>query len=404
MSANQHSVPRMKQKDLLRSNPLKLAAIMYWAISSVINRPKTALICGNKQSMASKFAEQSGFDTINVLPKSLLQRYGFWIYDRAISLGYEPSILAEASRDSMLLSKVMAGFSDLGQAPRLIKQRTIDEQYSGLHKLDWLHIEDTSPDLLLAGCVGLLGRDKPIITLNNVLNAASSEAVMALLKKCGYQCFSHTLELIDLDAKAGDCFPSAWVCIHQADKALQTIRTITSFDTDLAINNGLGSRVDIIKGYYNSLIDYKTQAKNMLEEYLFSDNQIIEIDTQLVDGFYAQEHSHDDKWNWSGPSSESKILLPIEAAGQYHFSTSVYSLPHQVASLPLYVFVDGEIRASIEIERNCEIAFDFTITQGTEVSAVEVLFCIPSIVQINGRRLGFSLNKIELYFKENELQ
>jgi hypothetical protein len=394
----------MTPKDLLRSNQLRLAAIMYWAISSVINRPKTALICGNKQSMASKFAERAGFDTVNVLPKSLVQHYGFWIYERAISLGYEPNILAETSRDNMLLSKVMAGFNDLGKAPVLIKQRSIDEQYSRLHKLDWLHIEDTSPDLLLAGCIKLLGRDKPIVTLNNVLNRVSSEAVMAILTECGYLCFSYTLEQVDLDVMAVVGVPSAWVCIHQEDKALQTIRNITSFDTDLAVHSHLGSRVDIIKGYYNSLVDYKTQAQNMLKEYLFSDNQIIDIDAQLVNGFYAQEHSHDAKWNWSGPSAESKILLPIEAAGQYYFRTSVYSLPQQVASLPLYVFVDGEIRASIEIERDCEIAFDFTITKGTEVSAVEVLFCIPGTVHIDGKSLGFSINKIELYFKENELQ
>ena len=80
MSLDALSLISGKQKDLLKPNPLRLSAIMYWAISSVIKCPKTALICGNKQSMASKFAEQSGFDTINVLPKSLLQQYGFWIY------------------------------------------------------------------------------------------------------------------------------------------------------------------------------------------------------------------------------------------------------------------------------------------------------------------------------------
>ena len=377
---------------------------MYWAISSVIKCPKTALICGNKQSMASKFAEQSGFDTINVLPKSLLQQYGFWIYDRAITLGYEPTIAAETSRDNMLVSKVMAGFNDLGKAPLLIKQRTIDEQYSGLHKLDWLHIEDTSPHRLLSGCINLLGRDKPIITFNNVSGIASGKAVMAILGECGYQCFDHSLELINSDAKTADGISSDWVCIHQEDNVIDTIRVITGFDVGLPKGRTLGSKVDIIKAYYNSLLDYKTPSQDILSRYLFSNHQIVDINAQLVEGFYTLEYSDDAEWSWSGPSSESKILLPIEAPGQYHFIVSIYSLPQQVLSLPLYVFVNGELRASDEIKSGEDIAFDFTTTQNSDSSAVEVLFCIPNTVNIDGKSLGFSINKIELYYKESELQ
>lgn len=401
MSANALSTLRCKQKDLVKLNPLRLAAIIYWAISSVIQRPKTALICGNKQSMASKFAEQSGFDSINILPKSLLRHYGFWIYDKAVALGYEPIISAEVSRDAMLVSKVMAGLDDLGKEPLLIKQRTIDEQYSALHKLDWLHIEDTSPHLLLAGSVNLLGRDKPIVSLKNV---TSGKEVMTILEENGYLCFDHTLELIEADLKIVDRIPSAWVCIHKEDSALETIRNITSFDTELAMNTHGTNKVDIIKGYYYSLLSYKTLSQNILQGYLFCDNEIIDIDVQLADGFYAQEQSDGVKWNWSGPSSESKILLPIEAPGQYHFRAPIYALPQQLKSLPLHIFVDGELRTSNEISLEEGIVFDFTILPNSNVSVVEVLFCVPSTVNTDGKRLGFSINKIELYFRENELQ
>ena len=404
MTTNALFAYNCKQKDLLKSTPLRSAAIMYWAISSVIKRPKTALICGDKQSMVSQFAEQSGFDTINVLPKLLLQRYGFWIYDRAMTLGYEPTILANVSRDIKLATKVMAGFNNLGKDPLLIKQRTIDEQYIGLHKLDWLHIEDTSPDLLIEGGTTLLCRDKPIITLNNALDLDTSKAVMSILKQYGYQCFNHLLESIDLDNKEGNDFTSAWVCIHEDDVALQAIINITGFNNELVINSYLGSKVDIVKGYYDSLIVYKTLGQHVLSSYLMSDYRIVDIDALLVESFYGQEHDNDAKWNWSGPSSESKILLPIEASGQYHIKASIYSLPQQVQSLPCYVFVDGKLSASDEIKSGEDIAFDFTVTQNSDSPSVEVLFCIPNTVNIDGKYLGFSIDKIELYFKENELR
>ena len=404
MLTNAHTVVNCKQTDLLKPNPLRLAAIMYWAISSAVKRPRTALMCANKQSMAAKFAETAGFDVVNILPKTLLQKYGHWIYDQALALGYESTLCANVSRDALLLSKVMAGFSDMGKAPLLIKQRTIDEQYSGLQKLDWLHIEDDSPHLLLSGSLSLLERDKPIVTLANIVSNDALNDALAILTAHGYQCFDHTLERTDASATALDVISSVWFCIHQGDSALETIRNITGFDVNVTLNNHLGSQVETIKRYYNSLVNYKTPTQKLLSRYLFSDHLLIDIDAQLIDGFYAREYYDNDKWNWSGPSSESKILLAVDAPGQYHVRAPVYSVPEQLQSLPLYVFVDGELRASADIKENPEIAFDFTVAQKSSCGVVEVLFCIPHTVNIGGRSIGFSISEIELYFKESELQ
>ena len=404
MLTNVHSVVNCKQKDLLKPNPWRLAAIMYWAISSVIKRPKSALICANKQSMAAKFAEAAGFDVVNILPKALLQNYGHWIYERAMMLGYESTVCADVSRDAMLISRVTAGFSDMGKAPLLVKQRTIDEQYSGLQKLDWLHIEDDCPQLLLSGSLSLLDRDKPIVTLANIVSNDALSNSLVILTAHGYQCFDHTLERIDASAPALDVICSALLCIHQNDSALETIRNITGFDVDVSLNNPLASQAESIKRYYNSLLNYKTSTQKLLSRYLFGEHQLIDIDAQLIQGFYPQEHHDDDKFNWSGPLTESTMLLAIDAVGQYHVRAPIYYVPEQLQSLPLYVFVDGQLRASADIKENPEIAFDFTVAQKSSCGVVEVLFCIPHTVNIDGRNIGFSFSNIELYFKESELQ
>jgi hypothetical protein len=404
MMSNVHSVVNSTQVDLLKPNPLRLAAILYWAISSAFKSPKSALICANKQSMAAKFAEAAGFDVVNILPKALLQHHGYWIYERALAIGYEPTICAEVSRDALLVSKVMAGFSDMGKAPLLVKQRTIDEQYSGLHKLDWLHIEDDSPHLLLAGALVLLERDKPIVTLSNILSNDALNNSIAIITRYGYQCFDHTLERIDASAASVSDISSECFFIHENEFILETIRNITGFDGKPLLNSQSGSQVESSKRYYNALLNYNSPTQKLLSRYLLSDHQLVDIDIQLTDGFYACEYYGDEQWNWSGPSSQSKLLVAVDVSGEYRFRALILALPEQVQSLPLYVFVDGELCATAEIKENTEIAFDFTVTQKSNYGAVEILFCIPNTVNIDGRSLGFSISNIKLYFKESELQ
>jgi hypothetical protein len=404
MMSNVHSVVNSTQVDLLKPNPLRLAAILYWAISSAFKSPKSALICANKQSMAAKFAEAAGFDVVNILPKALLQHHGYWIYERALAIGYEPTICAEVSRDAFLVSKVMAGFSDMGKAPLLVKQRTIDEQYSGLHKLDWLHIEDDSPHLLLAGALVLLERDKPIVTLSNILSNDALNNSIAIITRYGYQCFDHTLERIDASAASVSYISSECFFIHENEFILETIRNITGFDGKPLLNSQSGSQVESSKRYYNALLNYNSPTQKLLSRYLLSDHQLVDIDIQLTDGFYACEYYGDEQWNWSGPSSQSKLLAAVDVSGEYRFRALILALPEQVQSLPLYVFVDGELCATAEIKENTEIAFDFTVTQKSNYGAVEILFCIPNTVNIDGRSLGFSISNIKLYFKESELQ
>lgn len=402
MPLNTLSTSTHKRKDLLKLNQLKLSAIVYWAISSAVKRPKTAIMCGNKESMASAFAEKSGFDLVNVLPKSMLQHYGFWIYEKAIELGYESMILAETSRDIMLTPKVAAGLPNLGKAPLLIKQRCIDEQFKALHKLDWLHIEDTAPHLLLTGSAKLLARDKPIITLNLILDVAVGQAVLAILEGHGYQCFDYGLDLINVSSE--EDIPLSWVCIHREDDTLETIKDITSFNKELSPNIYAESKVKIIEAYYNSLLEYKVPAQSVLSDYLFSASKTIDVDTQLHDGFYAQDCDDETKWSWSGPRSESTLLLPIEAPGAYQFSATIFSLPKQLSSSPLFVFIDGVLRFSGKIKIKDEIAFCFEIEPNFDSTSLEVLFSIPSTKIVDGKPLGFAIENIELLFRENELQ
>ena len=97
-------------------------------------------------------------------------------------------------------------------------------------------------------------------------------------------------------------------------------------------------------------------------------------------------------------------MLAIESPGHYCFTASIFSLPEKVSSMPLYIFVDGQLCASVVISSGCELEFDFTALPSSCRSGVEVLFCIEKTTPVEGKDLGFSLGNIKLSYQESKLQ
>ncbi|MFT6909093.1 MAG: hypothetical protein ACJAS1_005801 [Oleiphilaceae bacterium] len=390
-------------RELLRRNALRTKAIFYWGISVVTRQPGIAIMCCDKSSLAAQFADKAGFDVMHFASKTMLGENGFWYWEQRRRLGYEPYFLADRSCDSRISSRVEAGFENLALSTLFVKQRRLDEQYSTLKKVGWIHCSYSNALEVILGSRLLIERDLPVISVTSYRSNTSVAALIEAFSSFGYSLYDTTLQPlnVDLDVAIGNY--NEFVALPNNSKVLAQLQSLLRFDFPLTPKLNSENYAADIKRYYLSLCNLLTRNKSLLKSFLFSNNQVFSIEQLVHKNFYSAEGNQEYNYCWTGPETDSLIYLNIPSPGQYHIRIVTADLPGTVTSSEVKVFAYGVLVYSDNIMSNAIIEFDVLI-EGTKFSEELCLtLCSSELININGKSMGISIQKIEVYWVEEEL-
>lgn len=389
--------------DVLSFNPCRLSGIIYWALTAINKVPKTAIIVGDKNSIVSRLCDSAGFNVLSILPENLVKSNNFWLWENAQTIGYEPIILGTRSIDSVLSSRVEAGFDSLGKDPIKVKKRSINDHFSGLEKLDWIHTIHSDANNVIHGATDLITRDSPVITISGINTTCDVSGYIELLDSYGYQCLNIDLSRIQNEKPLRELAFSSILALPKNDSRLIKLKQLLEFDELFDYKLGTRACSDAVKRYYSKLVSYKTKASKRLKQLLFGKRLKLSLNNSLSKGFYTENTDGVTRWNWSGPDNDSKINCCLPSPGQYHFRLNIYCLPELVENTTLFVFINGQLKLEQVIEGSDVVAFDHSFTKDNFVENNEILISSSKMLQVEDKIIGYAIEEIEIYFEDGEL-
>jgi hypothetical protein len=396
-----YKIPSLRE--LLRRNPLRTKAIFYWGISVVTRQPGIAIMCCDKSSVAAQFADKAGFDVMYFASKTMLRENGFWYWEQRQRLGYEDYLLADRSCDSRISSRVEAGFENLAYSTLLVKQRRLDEQYSALKKVGWIHCSYSNALEVILGGRLLIERDLPVISVTNYRPNTSVVALIEAFSSFGYSLYDTTLQPLNVDLDVAIGNDNEFVALPNNSNVFQHLQGLLRFDFPLTPQINSENYASEIKRYYLSLCNLLSRNKALLKSFLFSNNQVFLIEQLVHKNFHPSEGSQDGRYCWTGPEAASHLYLNIPSPGQYHIRIVTSDLPGSVTNTEVKIFSDGVFVYEGSIVPYAVIEFDVLIEETKFTEELCLTLCTSELINIDGKSMGISIHKIEVYWLEEEL-
>jgi hypothetical protein len=388
--------------DALSRNPYRLNALLYWAISSLIHKPATAIMCCDKNSTAAHFALESGFDVMSFTSVANIKQNGFWMWEQCRALGYENVLLNDKCLKSVLSARVEAGFEQLGATEQTIRQVTIDDFFAAVKEVSWIHCAYTEVAQILQGAKERILADKPVLSFNAKVVAGNLESLFILCRKLGYRLYDSCLFPIEHSAENIANITTIIALPINSDFHPKLV-ALLKFDSRLPNDLNARQKAELIKRYYLSLVGYQSKASILLRTYLFSDNQILLLDKLCTKSIYPREVNSEAYWHWTGPSEESLVQLCIPASGQYFFRMHTGDLPSSTLQVRAAIFINGRnvFLGDVSSQEIIEFAYDFSNVDFSEQALMTI--SLAKTVNIDGKIMGLCLHKIEMYVPGDEL-
>jgi hypothetical protein len=388
--------------EVLRLNPYRLNAILYGVLSSVVNKPATAIMCCDHNSPATKFAAKAGFDLMQFASMSLLKRHGFWLWEQSQSFAYQPNLLNDRLLKSVVKPRVEAGFGQLAHPQQHIEQIVIDNHLAGLKEVSWIHCAYPEVINILSGARKRILTDQPVITLSAEAAHASACQLQSLMDDLAYCLYDCNLNLVDAteQAESGDMMLIALPAKSLLHAALVAILDLKQ---NFAAINDSGLVAEEVKRYYLSLVSKHFRSNLLLRTYLFSDNHVLNLSEHCSDGLYPPESDGEETWQWTGPGKQTKVQLCIPAPGQYFFRLYTGYLPANQQQKIIAIFMDGVnvFWGNIEPEQVIEFAVNYSNKMITEHAVLSI--AVDELTNVDSKQLGICIRKIELYFPIEEM-
>ncbi|MDO6691923.1 hypothetical protein Q4574_01445 [Aliiglaciecola sp. 3_MG-2023] len=387
----------------IECNHYHVSAVLNWAISLVINKPTTAIVCANQHSMMAGFAAQAGFDLMYYADESKLKRYGFWYWNESRSFGYEQYLLGDENLEYHMTPRVEAGFEQLSHSPEKIRKVRFDEQYFAVKHVSWVHIAYDNVLAILKGLSNRINQDLPVVTLSGKAISASIKEYKTYFSGLGYVIYDSGLQPLD---ESNEIWRSSTmlIAIPAHSNVLDLLTKATKFSNVLNYANTDRHQAEHIKRYYLSLLNYETKSTRLLESCLFADNNNVPLDTFFSKGLHPLERYENQQWRWSGAARQSIIQLAIPAAGYYFLRIHLGDLPNSLESNLVSVFLNGKQVAFESVYSGSVIEFGVNFEPvGFDENAILVLET-DKLVTIDGKTMGIAINKLEMFVPKDELQ
>ncbi|MFT2091641.1 hypothetical protein [Paraglaciecola sp. 2405UD69-4] len=386
----------------IENNQYHISSILNWAISLIIHKPTTAIVCGGTQSMMATFASQAGFDLMFFADEAKLKRHGFWYWDEAVTYGFEKYLLGNENTEYRITPRVEAGFEQLSHLPEAISKVTFDEQYAGIKHVSWIHIAYINSIDILRGLKKRIKHDLPIVTLSSIAIRQSFSEYRVFFSELDYILYDS--KLAPINDSDSDCLTSAMLVAIPLESNFQKLLcTATKFSDQIVDAHSSEYHAELIKRYYSSLLTYETKSTKLLESCLFADNQSIDLQTLIAKGLHPIERSGETSWRWTGAARQSIIQLPIPSAGYYFFRIHLGDLPGGLESNVASIFIDGKQVAFEKVYSGAIIEFGVTFAvEGFEENAM-LLIETEKRITINGKTMGLAVVQIEVFVPKDEL-
>ncbi|GAA0856842.1 hypothetical protein [Aliiglaciecola litoralis] len=388
---------------VIGNNSYRLKALLNWAVVNQLDSSDVVVMCADRNSLAAQFALDAGLNTLHFASSGEFSRYGFWYWQACLDVGYQDVILAGDEADLILQAKVQAGFSELAHPRVSIRQRTLDSHLASAKKIGWLHCAHAQAAELLQGGEQVLTRDKPIITLTAQALNTAGQSLLNVIEKLDYQLFSSSLNLIsDLnDLNTNQHYALA---IPRSDSAtIEKLKTILCFTDPLHYENGTAQRSELIKRYYMHILNYHSAGKSFLKHCLFSDNHVKNLDLTPTRNLYPREGGRDHCWHWTGPEKESSIQLCLPSSGYFHFRLKFDALPAGMTENKVRIFLDGQQVAYETIVESSVIEFSGNFAAHGFKENVMLVIGTENMLEIDHKRIGVAINKLEMYVPQDDL-
>jgi hypothetical protein len=386
----------------IECNHLRVTAILAWAISTVIQKPSTAVFCADKNSIAAKFASFAGFDTLYFASNDQVKRQGFWLWEQAKVAQYEDYLLDNEAINYTLSPRVEAGFEGLAKHPVQIQQVRFDEQYSAIKQLSLMHIAYVNAPAILRGSIDRIVKDKPIITLSGLATKNAVDEYIEIFDEAGYLLYGSDLQVISSrdDSKSATSF---WFALPKETDYLRVIAGLIRFEQNLPAAKNDKHHAELIKRYYKSLLSYSTKSSELLESVLFGEQIHVPLEHIICDGLHDVEYDSDGMWRWTGKSRQSMINMCIPAPGNYFFRIHLADLPGDMESNVVAGFLEGKQVIFEEVYSGSVIEFAENFDVQTFNENVTLTLETENLADIYGKRMGISISNIEFYASGDEL-
>jgi hypothetical protein len=388
--------------DAFSHNQYRLSAILNWAISSLIQKPATALMCCDKNNISSCFAIESGFDVMQFASAAAVKQSGFWLWEQNNFLGYETVFLNNSYLDSVLAPRVEAGFEQLGMAAKKIRQVPVDDFLGGIKQVSWIHCSYAEVLLILKGAKARISSDKPVLTFSaNALNA-NIAALQDICSELDYCLYNSRLEPV---SRAVSHLSSGTLMFALPVGSPLYPKLVSLLGFEQACKAVIGSKhaPELIKRYYLTLLGNQSKGSELLRRYLFSDNQIVLLKNLCNKDIYPREGSDEHFWHWTGPNNDALIQLCIPAPGQYFFRIHTGDLPFGHEQNRAAVFINGRavFFGDINDLHIFEFAYDFASLDFSEHAWMTI--SVANMREVEGKKMGVAIQKIEMYVPGDEL-
>ncbi|MFT5824274.1 MAG: hypothetical protein ACI8ZM_005540 [Crocinitomix sp.] len=390
--------------ELLQRNALRTKAIFYWGISVLTRQSGIVIMCCDKTSLAAQFADKTGFDVIYFASRTMLVKNGFWYWQQRVNSGYESYLLSDMTCDTKISSRVEAGFENLAQPALLVKQRRLDEQYSSLKKINWIHCSYSNALEIILGSRSLIERDLPVITITSHQSTSSVTALVEAFSSIEYSLYDTRLQALRVDSDVPIGHYNEFVALPNNSEIIEQLPDLLRFDSAITAKSNTQKYAIEIQRYYLSLCNLVSKNKTLLKSLLFSNNQVFSIAQLAHKNFHPEEGNQDYNYCWTGPEPESHVYVNIPSPGQYHMRIVTADLPGDVINSLVMVFADGVAVFEDNVESNAIIEFDVLIEETNFSEELCLTLCTSEIVNIDGKSMGLSIHKIEVYWTEDELK
>jgi hypothetical protein len=377
-------------------NPLRLKAMVYWALAEVAHKPGIAIVQGHKNSIAAKLAKGAGLSCLYFVNEGFISEHGRWYWLQAQKLGYEPFLLSNKSIDICLKPKVQAGYENIGDKNLIIKKRTFASQYASLQPVSWMQLSGNTFMQTLKGAMEQLVNNKSILTIASEHLSKHKDELFVLLKANGFKLYDFLLN----ELKSSDLIENDLFALPASSNKIEYIINLLGH-TQFISENKLDNKT-IIKKRYMEITRYPSNNAKLISTYLFNQHLSLNWSELFQYGFYDREFDNDIGWSWTGRNKNATLIIPIPVPGQYHIRTGVFAFPADKKSDFVRIFANGVKAFAENVYEGNEIGFDVLVPKNLFRQSIHLVISVAEHCFIEGAEYGVALSNIDLYWQEDE--
>ncbi|QPL50569.1 hypothetical protein [Alteromonas sp. B31-7] len=345
-----------------------------------------ALIEAQPQSILVNMFEASGLSCTLVPSFELLKAHGVELAKLYNELDIDLTFIGQESRDHRIVPQVQAGYTGLAESKRIIRERTFSEVCCRYTHLSWVSLTYVDEGLFLQN-TSIINQKRPLIS---------------------GRCKSVTQDMIAWGDRNNYVFLSDLLCEISEHEEGQIIYAFPSSDwaeqvktyagAKSVISNQVVSTNRVVQKHYSPLVSIDSAVGRLTLDYLKNNRRWYHINKLMAFNFYPLETDGEQYWRWLGPSSSSRLFIPLMARGHYKINLQIGFFPNDISSKKIKCFFDGNLTVFETISEGQTVSFEYYVPSNGRT--FELVITPDEMTPIEDKLLGFSLNGLFIEWVE----